>query len=133
MSTIVICWALLVGLLGQQPVPSSSTSTSLDYEFFKAKVQPIFLAKRPGHARCVSCHAASNGPVLLLQPLSPGSTTWNEERVAQELRGGQASGYTRQLEKPTPHPPARRRGWWRFLSQWRQALQLAETTRSGKH
>ena len=53
-------------------------SPSLDYEVFKTKVQPIFLAKRPGHARCVSCH--SSGTPLRLQPLSPGSTTWSEEQ-----------------------------------------------------
>src|SRR5690349_16684080 len=51
---------------------------TLDYETFKTKVQPIFLAKRPGHARCVSCHAS--GTPLRLQPLSPGAATWNEEQ-----------------------------------------------------
>jgi hypothetical protein len=75
--TMVVCWALmLVGLQGQQAA-SSSTTTALNYEFFKAKVQPIFLAKRPGHARCIACH--SSGTPLRLQPLSPGSTTWNDE------------------------------------------------------
>jgi len=71
---------MLVAMLGQQPTPSSTASTSsssLNYEFFKTKVQPIFLFKRPGHARCISCHGS--GTPLRLQPLSPGSTTWNEE------------------------------------------------------
>jgi hypothetical protein len=77
--TTVVCWAvMLVGLLSQQPASSSTPSASLDFEFFKTKVQPIFLAKRPGHARCISCHAS--GTPLRLQPLSPGSTTWNEEQ-----------------------------------------------------
>ena len=49
----------------------------LDYEFFKTRVQPIFLAKRPGHARCISCHGS--GTPLRLQPLAPGATTWTEE------------------------------------------------------
>jgi len=76
--TTAICLAwLVVGLLSQQPASSSTASTSLDYEVFKAKIQPIFLAKRPGHARCVSCH--SSGTPLRLQPLSPGSTTWTDE------------------------------------------------------
>ena len=61
---------------GQSAVPS--TAPALDFEFFKTKVQPIFLAKRPGHARCISCHAS--GTPLRLQPLSPGSTTWNDEQ-----------------------------------------------------
>jgi hypothetical protein len=50
---------------------------SLDYEFFKTRVQPIFLAKRTGHARCVACHVS--GTPLRLQPLSPGGANWNEE------------------------------------------------------
>jgi hypothetical protein len=76
--TTAICLAwMVVGLLSQQPASSSTASTSLDYEVFKAKIQPIFLAKRPGHARCVSCH--SSGTPLRLQPLSPGSTTWTDE------------------------------------------------------
>jgi hypothetical protein len=78
-STVAVCWVLLVGLLSQQPVPSSTAPASLNFEFFKTKVQPIFLAKRPGHARCISCHGGSTAQMLVLQPLSPGSTTWNEE------------------------------------------------------
>jgi len=74
----VVCWAvMLVGLLGQQPATPSTGSASLDFEFFKAKVQPIFLAKRPGHARCIACHAS--GTPLRLQPLTRGSTTWTDE------------------------------------------------------
>lgn len=61
---------IVVALTGQQ-------SATLDFEFFKTKVQPIFLAKRPGHARCISCH--SSGTPLRLQPLAPGSTAWSEE------------------------------------------------------
>ena len=76
--SIVVLWALtLAGLLGQQPASSPpATSAALDYDFFKNKVQPIFLAKRPGHARCIACHAAATP--LRLQPLSAGAKTWNE-------------------------------------------------------
>jgi len=69
------CWAmLLIGLAAQQP-----TAPGFDYEVFKARIQPIFLAKRPGHARCVSCHSA--GTAFRLQPLAPGATTWTEEET----------------------------------------------------
>jgi len=51
---------------------------SLDFEFFKTRVQPIFLAKRPGHARCYACH--SIGTPYRLQRLSPGASTWNDEQ-----------------------------------------------------
>ena len=51
----------------------------LDYEFFKARVQPIFLQKRDDHTRCYVCHAESNN-AFHLQRLSPGASTWNEEQ-----------------------------------------------------
>ena len=71
MTTIVLVLAaMLLALEGQQ-------KPSLDFEMFKTQVQPIFLAKRPGHARCISCHAS--GTPLRLQPLPPGRTMWNEE------------------------------------------------------
>ena len=77
MSTIVVCWALaLIAFLGQQPARSTTASAALDYDFFKNKVQPIFLAKRPGHARCIACHGS--GTPLRLQPLSPGASSWND-------------------------------------------------------
>jgi hypothetical protein len=52
---------------------------SLDYATYKAKVEPIFLKKREGHARCVVCHANA-GNAFRLQPLDPGATTWSEEQ-----------------------------------------------------
>ena len=70
------CWAVLtVGALGQQA--AAPARPSLDYEYFKTKVEPIFLKKRPGHARCVACHG--QGTPLRLQPLDPGATTWTDE------------------------------------------------------
>ena len=55
-----------------------SEAATLDYDYFKAKVQPIFLTKRPGHAPCVMCHAEANN-MLRLQKLPRGQTTWSEE------------------------------------------------------
>jgi hypothetical protein len=52
---------------------------SLDYDFFKTRVEPIFLQKREGHGRCYVCHAASNN-AFRLEKLSPGSTSWTEEQ-----------------------------------------------------
>ncbi|HEV8395089.1 MAG TPA: cytochrome D1 domain-containing protein [Vicinamibacterales bacterium] len=56
----------------QQPA-----SPALDYDFFKARIQPVFTTKRAGNARCVSCH--SSGTPMRLQPLAPGAATWSEE------------------------------------------------------
>ena len=52
---------------------------SLDFETYRAKVEPIFLKKRPGHARCVVCHEANNSG-FRLQPLAKGTTHWTEEQ-----------------------------------------------------
>ena len=49
---------------------SPADGPSLDYAFFKERVQPIFLEKRPGHARCVTCHSHGAPP---LQPLAAGA------------------------------------------------------------
>ena len=57
---------------------------SLDYATYKAKVEPIFLKKREGHARCVVCHAGA-GNAFHLQPLAPGATTWTEEQSKQNF------------------------------------------------
>jgi hypothetical protein len=53
--------------LGQQPAakPATAPSSSLDFNVFKTQVEPIFLTKRPGHARCVSCY--STGTPMRLQ------------------------------------------------------------------
>ena len=69
----LLAGALCVGMLSS----AAAQQPSLDYEVFKAKIQPIFLAKRPGHARCIACHGS--GTPLRLQPLPAGSTTWNDE------------------------------------------------------
>ena len=95
MPIVILILAAL--LLGQQPPPPTSSTpggstpqvqpaSSLDYEFFKTRVQPIFLAKRPGHARCISCH--ENGQPRLAE-LSPGATAWNEEQSRRNFAAWQ--------------------------------------------
>jgi hypothetical protein len=64
--------------------PAPAASAALDYEFFKAKVEPVFLAKRAGHARCVVCHTINNAPFHLVAP-SPGSAGWTEEQSRQNF------------------------------------------------
>lgn len=68
-----------------QPAASPAAASELDYEFFKTKVQPVFLAKRAGHTRCVVCHTINNAPFHLVQ-LSPGATTWNEEQSRRNFQ-----------------------------------------------
>lgn len=80
--------ALTMMSTSQSATQESSTSTSapsLDFEFFKTRVEPIFLKKRPGHARCYVCHAIRSGgngsnTAFRLEMLAPESTFWTEEQ-----------------------------------------------------
>ena len=56
-----------------------AAAQSLDYDTFKTQVEPIFVKKRPTHARCVVCHAGATN-AFRLQPLDKGATFWTEEQ-----------------------------------------------------
>src|SRR6202162_638141 len=81
MSVRVVVAAAMFALASTSLVPAAGT---LDYEFYKAKVQPIFLAKRPGHAPCVMCHAEANN-MLRLEKLPEGQATWTEEQTRKNF------------------------------------------------
>ena len=86
LSLVIASSGLKTAALAQQ---QPSAPARLDFEFFKNQVQPILLAKRPGRARCVSCHTAR--PQMHLQPLSPGSITWDEQQSRQNFDSVQQS------------------------------------------
>jgi hypothetical protein len=67
-----------LGEAGQQPA-----APVLDYEYFKKNVQPIFLKKRPGHARCVACHIGATP--MNLTPMAKGSAAWTEEETKKNF------------------------------------------------
>jgi hypothetical protein len=71
-ATILLAAALLSHM-------AARAAPALDYEFFKARVEPIFLQKRDGHTRCYVCHAESNN-AFRLERLSPGAGAWSEEQ-----------------------------------------------------
>ncbi|HEY6945579.1 MAG TPA: YncE family protein, partial [Candidatus Acidoferrum sp.] len=58
---------------------ASSSKDVFDFDFFKSKVEPIFLKERPGHARCYACHSDPNR-VFHLERLSDGAKEWTEEQ-----------------------------------------------------
>jgi YVTN family beta-propeller protein len=75
---VILLVAISPAGASQQSGPPPAAPGSLDYDFFKTRVQPIFVARRQGHARCVSCH--TSGTPLRLEPLAAGATTWTEEQ-----------------------------------------------------
>jgi hypothetical protein len=120
-----------------------SAAGSLDYEFYKAKVQPIFLAKRPGHAPCVMCHAGADN-MLHLERLPEGQTTWTEEQTRKNF--DTVSKITQAVDDPLTakillHPLAPEAGGdafhsggrqfasktdpnWKIIAQWAQGARL---------
>jgi hypothetical protein len=67
-------WMFILMLMqAAGPAPSST----LDYAYFKTKVQPLLVEKRPGHARCSTCHSRSTA--FRLQELPRGRTAYTEE------------------------------------------------------
>jgi hypothetical protein len=90
MRTITIGLAILA-------TTSGLVAQTLDYETYKSRVEPIFLQKRPGHARCVVCHEANNS-AFRLQPLSEGSAKWTEEQSRKN--------YENVIHLVTPGKPA---------------------------
>lgn len=67
-------WKTLAGW-----VDSSARAASLDYGTFRTRIEPLFLKKRAGHARCYVCHIRATTP-FRLQVLAPGSSSWTEEQ-----------------------------------------------------
>jgi hypothetical protein len=55
-----------------------AVAQSLDFEVYRSKVEPIFLKRRAGHARCVVCHSANNSAFRL--QWTQGATEFTEEQ-----------------------------------------------------
>src|SRR5262244_413708 len=93
---------------------ASRAAPALDYEFFKQRVQPIFLQKRDGHTRCYVCHAESNNAFRL-----------ERGAVAQELRDGVDPGEPgRSRDQPAAAAAARARGGRQRLSLRRPPVRV---------
>ena len=76
-------WLILFFMAWAQ-APAAPASSTLDYTVYKAKIEPLLLEKRPGHARCVVCH--STGTNFRLQPLSPGQKAWTDEQSQKNFQ-----------------------------------------------
>jgi hypothetical protein len=53
---------------------------SLDYEYFKSRVEPVFITKRAGHTRCYVCHSERSNNAFRLEKIAPGASFWSEEQ-----------------------------------------------------
>jgi len=76
-------WLMRIAVLtvAWQGMSEFVAAQSDGFEFYRTRVEPIFAKKRPGHGRCIVCHATGGAPGGFgLQPLAPGSSTWTEEQ-----------------------------------------------------
>jgi hypothetical protein len=62
------------------PAPAGA----LDYEMFKARVQPILMSARKGNARCMACHATGGGNSYL-EVLPAGTATYTEDQTRRNF------------------------------------------------
>ena len=87
----------------------ADSAPTLDYEFFKTRVQPIFTAKRPGRARCIECHTAN--PLFQLQPLPEGADTWDDAASRKNFEAASAIAVPGNEQSPLlTHPLAQAAG-----------------------
>ena len=75
----------------------SNATDALDFQFFRTKVEPIFLKERPGHARCYGCHVLTNR-TFHLETLSPGGAAWTDEQSQRNFQSA--------LQQVVPGKPA---------------------------
>jgi hypothetical protein len=115
-------FARLALLIAMTSLTHQAMAQSLDYETYKKSIEPIFVKKRTGHARCVACHSASNN-AFRLQPLPEGST-WTEEQSRRNFES-----VSKLVNRANPqasmllmHPLAHEAGGDEFHSGGRQFL-----------
>ncbi|HXS80999.1 MAG TPA: cytochrome D1 domain-containing protein [Gammaproteobacteria bacterium] len=68
--------ATLIAPFAVPALAQTPAAPTLDFDYFKARVQPILTTKRDGNARCISCHGS--GTTMRLQPLADDGATWSE-------------------------------------------------------
>jgi hypothetical protein len=61
-------------------VAQQAGAQALDYAYFKAQVEPIFLQQRAGHARCYMCHGERSNNAFKLETLGSGAKSWSDEQ-----------------------------------------------------
>ena len=135
--------AVLAAMVISTSMRAAQTAPKLDYEFFKARVEPVFLTKRPDHARCYVCHVESNN-AFHLERLSPEARGWTEEQsrrnfetVSQLVNPGDAATSRLLLHPLAPEGggdvfhsggrqfPSKRDPAWRTLAAWVNGATLA--------
>jgi hypothetical protein len=109
-------WARLLIL-----ITPLAAAQSVDFEAYKARVEPIFLKKRPTHARCVACHVDA-ATAFKLQALASGVKTWSDEQSRKnfEMVVNLVTPGDAKSSRLLTHPLARESGGDQFHAGGRQ-------------
>ena len=70
--------ALAAAAIGIGAAPASA-DTTLDYGYYKSRVEPIFLKKRPDHVRCYVCHSEATNAFKMVH-MEKGQTAYTDEQ-----------------------------------------------------
>jgi YVTN family beta-propeller protein len=72
--------------LAPSAVGARQAQSSLDFETYRTRIEPIFLKRRQNGARCYDCHSVI-ATRLRLEPLVAGSSSWNDEQSRKNFEG----------------------------------------------
>jgi YVTN family beta-propeller protein len=131
------------------PTASSQPRSSLDFDTYRSRIEPIFVTKRDGNTRCYDCHSAL-ATRFRLEPFYPDNSSWTEEQSRRNLESvSRLINFSDPLKSPLlVHPLAPEAGgdpahsggkfWksrsdpeWQMLAEWvRQTGQTPENVRA---
>src|SRR5437667_8749046 len=85
---------------GNQAHSPAQVQSSLDFETYRTRIEPIFLKTREGGVRCYDCHSVMVTR-LHLRRLPEGSSAWTEQQSRQNFK------VVSQLVTPAEPPKSR--------------------------
>src|SRR5882762_5643628 len=75
---------LATTVLAYQAGNAEQMKSSVDFETYRDRIEPIFLKTREGGVRCYDCHSVM-ATRLRLERLSEGSSSWTEQQSRQNF------------------------------------------------
>jgi hypothetical protein len=85
-------WRAAILVAATVAAPGYAGAQTLDYEVFKATVQPIFVTHRDGFTRCIVCHAGANNAMRLVPPGPNGFTEEQSRKNFETVSGNVVPG-----------------------------------------
>jgi YVTN family beta-propeller protein len=74
--------------LNARPQSEPGQAATLDFEYYRTRIEPIFLKQRESGPRCYDCHSTMSTR-LRLEALPAGNSTWTEEQSRKNFEAVQ--------------------------------------------